>query len=106
MDFNDRQIFQRALATFNSDKPNWFNWEKIDSGNPIKPEDRIQYKYIKVVVSGATIPSESDLNAKIKEIKDADAANILKRTNDITSGKNKLKNLGLSDDEIKALMGA
>ena len=29
-----------------------------------------------------------------------------KNTNDKASGKTKLKNLGLTDDEIKALMGA
>jgi hypothetical protein len=50
----------------------------------------------------ATLPSEADVNAKIQELKDADAAT----TNKKASGKQKLKDLGLDDDEIKALMGA
>ena len=50
----------------------------------------------------ATIPSESDLNAKIQELKDADTAT----TNARTSGKAKLKaGEALSDAEIKALFG-
>ena len=62
----------------------------------------MQYQYIKVIKEGATIPSESDLNAKIQELKDADTA----KTNKKASGKQKLKDLGLDDDEIKALTGA
>jgi len=61
----------------------------------------MQYQYIKVIKEGATIPSEADVNAKIQEIKDEEAA----KENDKASGKTKLKNLGLSDDEIKALIG-
>jgi hypothetical protein len=47
------------------------------------------------------MPSEADVNAKIQELKDAET----KQTTDSTSGKTKLKNLGLTDDEIKALTG-
>ena len=39
---------------------------------------------------------------KIQELKDAETA----AANEKTSGKQKLKDLGLDDDEIKALMGA
>ena len=52
--------------------------------------------------STATMPSEAAVNAKIKEIKDAETASANKKA----SGKQKLKDLGLDDDEIKALMGA
>jgi hypothetical protein len=48
------------------------------------------------------MPSEADVNAKIQELKDADA----EEQNKKASGKQKLKDLGLDDDEIKALMGA
>ena len=66
----------------------------------------MQYKYVKVIKDGASIPSEADVNAKMKELKDADTAAETKNTNDKASGKTKLKNLGLTDDEIKALTGA
>ena len=49
-----------------------------------------------------TKPSEAEVNAKIQELKDAAAAKETKKA----SGKQKLKDLGLDDDEIKALMGA
>ena len=98
---------QKALRTFNTDKPNWYGWKTHeDNGDKIPNTDRMQHKYIKVIKEGATIPSKSDLDAKIAELKtaqeDAEAAYIAKKA----SGKTKLKNLGLDDAEIKALTGA
>ena len=49
-----------------------------------------------------TKPTEAEVNAKIQEIKDAET----EAANKKASGKQKLKDLGLDDDEIKALMGA
>ena len=96
----EKRYLQRALHTFNGG--NWYGWKKIDNnGNTILNKDRMQHKYIKVIVDGATIPSEADVNAKIQTIKDEDTA----KENDKASGKTKLKNLGLTDDEIKALTG-
>tara|TARA_Y100000004_G_scaffold192844_1_gene254126 strand:- start:613 stop:918 length:306 start_codon:yes stop_codon:yes gene_type:complete len=95
------EYFQRALHSFNLDKPNWYGWETHDDqGNKIPNKNRMQYKYIKIIKEGATIPSESDINAKIQELKDAETT----RENKKASGKQKLKDLGLDDDEIKALM--
>ena len=97
-----RDYFQEALHRFNTDKPNWYGWKKTDdSGNVIPDKDRMQHKHIKVIVDGATIPSEADVNAMIQTIKDEDTAVV----NNKASGKAKLKNLGLTDDEIKALVG-
>ena len=97
----DKDYLQVALHTFNGG--NWYGWKKQDdNGNVIPNDQRMQYKYIKIIKDGATMPSEADVNAKIQEIKDAETA----RANAKTSGKAKLKNLGLNDDEIKALMGA
>ena len=93
--------FKEALSTFNGGT--WYGWKTHDyDGNKIPGKDRMQYKYIKIIKEGATIPSEADVNAKIQEIKDAEAAVETKKA----SGKQKLKDLGLNDDEIKALMGA
>ena len=97
----DKDYLQLALDTFNEGV--WYGWKKEDdNGNKIPNKDRMQYKYIKIIKEGATMPSEADVNAKIQELKDAETA----RANAKTSGKAKLKNLGLDDDEIKALMGA
>jgi hypothetical protein len=92
---------QKALATFNGG--NWYGWKKEDdSGNKIPGKDRMQYKYIKIIKDGATMPSEADVNAKIQELKDAETA----ITNNKTSGKAKLKSGdALTDAEISALFG-
>ena len=50
------------------------------------------------VPSGATIPSEADVNVKIQELKDEET----QRINDKASADAKLKALGLTDDEIEA----
>jgi len=99
-----RDYFQEALTKFNdTNGVNWYGWKKHDDeGNKIPNDQRMQYKYIKIIKDGATMPSEAEVNAKIQEIKDADTA----RANKKASGKQKLKDLGLDDDEIKALMGA
>ena len=80
-----RDYLQDALQTFNdTNGVNWYGWKTHDdNGDKIPNNQRMQYKYIKVIKEGATIPSEADVKAKIQELKD----------------------LGLDDDEIKALMG-
>ena len=89
---------QRALSTFNGG--NWYGWKKEDdNGNKIPNEDRMQYKYIKIIKDGATMPTEAEINAKIQELKDAET----QKANDKISAQNKLKALGLTDAEIEAL---
>ena len=100
----NKDYLQAALTKFNSSNGvNWYGWKTHDdSGNKIPNEDRMQYKYIKVIKDGAIIPSEADVNAKIQELKDADAA----KENAKTSGKAKLKTgEALTDAEVEALFG-
>ena len=64
-----KKYFQDALQTFNGS--NWYGWKTHDdSGNKIPNKDRMQYKYIKIIKEGATMPSEADVNAKIQELKE------------------------------------
>jgi len=94
------KYFQDALQTFNGG--DWYGWKKIDSdGNKIPNDQRMTYANIEVIKEGATIPSEADVNVKIQELKDAETAVETKKA----SGKQKLKDLGLDDEEIKALIG-
>jgi len=96
----NRDYLQEALMTFNGG--NWYGWKTHDDdGNKIPNSERMQYQHIKIIKDGATIPSEADVNAKIQEIKDAETA----ADNKKASGKQKLKDLGLDDDEIQALIG-
>ena len=101
MNDSDKLYLQRALSSFNGDA--WYSWKKTnDDGSAIPNSERMQYKYLIKIIDSATMPTESELNAKIQELKDAETAAANKKA----SGKTKLKNLGLDDDEIKALMGA
>ena len=95
-----KDYLQEALHTFNGG--NWYLWKKEDDdGNIIPNKDRMQYQHIKIVKEGASMPTEAEVNAKIEELKQRD----LDRETLETSGKTKLKNLGLTDEEIKALIG-
>tara|TARA_R100001015_G_C4486477_1_gene65363 strand:- start:12 stop:386 length:375 start_codon:yes stop_codon:yes gene_type:complete len=63
-----KDYLQAALQTFNGG--NWYGWKKYDdNGNKIPNEDRMQYKYVKIVKDGAIMPSETEVNAKIQELK-------------------------------------
>ena len=93
----DRDYLQLALGKFNVGKHQWYGWKKNYTG-----DKRMAYENIILNDNTATIPSEADVNAKIQEIKDAET----EAANKKASGKQKLKDLGLDDDEIKALMGA
>jgi hypothetical protein len=94
--------FQEALGMFNVGKIQWYGFKTHDdNGNKIPNKDRMQHKYIKLNDDTATIPSEADVNAKIQELKDAEADVVTKKA----SGKQKLLDLGLSEEEVKALIG-
>ena len=91
-----------ALGHFNIGKNFWFSLKTHDDdGNKIPNKDRMQYKYLKLNDDTAIMPSEAEVNAKIQELKNAELAAIDKKA----TGKQKLKDLGLDDDEIQALIG-
>jgi|TARA_R110000824_G_scaffold7762_1_gene35031 hypothetical protein len=55
---------------------------------------------------GTTPISKSDIEAKLTQAKNEMDAEIQAKIDKKASGKQKLKDLGLDDDEIKALTGA
>ena len=60
----------------------------------------------KITWKGGTTPiSKTDIEAKMAELP-TEEEEATARENKKASGKQKLKDLGLDDDEIKALMGA
>ena len=95
MDINNRpDHIEDYLARLHSGQ--WFGF-----GNN---EDKI-YANLVILDDTKTKPTEKEctdgLAALQKTFDDAET----KKTTDATSGKTKLKNLGLNDDEIKALIG-
>ena len=91
---NNQEWLSHALAQMHSGQ--WFGWKKDWTGS-----HRESYENIIVHDSSITKPTEAEIDAKIQELKDAEQAAIDKKA----SGKQKLKDLGLDDDEIKALIG-
>jgi len=96
----DRDYLQDALQTFNGG--NWYGWKKFDdNGNKIPNEHRMCYECIEIIKDGATMPTKAEVEAKIQEIKDAEANRIAKKE----SAKAKLAALGLDEEEIKTIIG-
>ena len=91
----DREWLSYALAQMHTGQ--WFGWKKDWTG-----EHRMSYENIIVHDSSITKPTEEEVNAKIQELKDAET----QQETDASTGKQKLKDLGLTDAEIKALLGA
>ena len=95
-----RDYLQEALATFNGG--NWYGWKKEDdNGNKIPNDQRMCYECIEIIKDGAVMPTKAEVEAKIAELKQAEQDAIDKKI----SGKQKLKDLGLTDAEIKVLIG-
>jgi len=96
----DRDYLQEALHTFNGG--NWYGWKKEDdNGNKIPNDQRMCYECIEIIKDGATMPTKAEVDAKIEELKQADADMTTKKA----SGKQKLLDLGLTEAEVKALIG-
>ena len=97
----ETDYLQNALQTFNNTNGvNWYGWKTHDdNGNKITNDQRMTYANIKIIKDGATMPTEAEVNAKIQELKNAETA----RANNKISAQNKLKALGLTDEEIEAL---
>ena len=91
---NEKDWLSFALASMHIGA--WYGWKKDWTG-----EHRMSYENIIVHDSSITKPTEAEVNAKIQELKDAETQ---KETN-ASNGKQKLKDLGLTDAEIKALIG-
>jgi len=99
----NRDYLQESLTKFNNTNGvNWYGWKTHDdNGNKIPNDQRMTYANIKIIKDGATMPTEAEVNAKIQELKDAEANKETKKA----SGKQKLLDLGLTEEEVKALIG-
>lgn len=85
----DRDYLQEALASMH--RGQWFGFNSKDQ----------TYSTLIVHDNSITKPTEAEVNAKIQELKDAETDKETKKA----SGKQKLLDLGLSEEEVKALIG-
>ncbi len=74
----------------------WFGWS--DSKNKV-------YANLVILDSSKSKPSESDCTTGLADLQTAYDNAETKQTTDEAAAKTKLKNLGLTDGEIKALTG-
>tara|TARA_R100000149_G_scaffold5609_1_gene1573 strand:- start:35 stop:313 length:279 start_codon:yes stop_codon:yes gene_type:complete len=74
----------------------WFGWS--DSRNKI-------YSNLVILDKTKSKPTEKECTDGLAALQKSYDDNNTKLSTDETSGKTKLKNLGLTDDEIKALTG-
>ena len=86
---SDRDWLDRALASMH--KGQWFGFSSKEQN----------YSTLIIHDSSITKPTEAEVNTKIQELKDAETQS----ETDASTGKQKLKDLGLNDAEIKVLIG-
>ena len=77
----------------------WFGFDNLNGDDANKT-----YANLKVL-DGGSKPTEQECTDGLTNLQTAWDNTKTKQNTDESSGKTKLKNLGLSDDEIKALMG-
>jgi hypothetical protein len=85
----DRDYLNLALAKMHTGQ--WFGFSSKEQN----------YSTLIIHDSSITKPTEAEVNAKIQELKDAEANAETKKA----SGKQKLLDLGLTETEVKALIG-
>ena len=88
----EKDYLQEALLKFNVGIPQWYGWRKDWTG-----EKRMSYENVILNDDSATMPTEAEVNAKIEELKQAEAD----KENNKASAKAKLAALGLTEAEIK-----
>ena len=97
---------QKALHSFNLDTPNWYGWRTHDdNGNKIPNNQRMCWEHTIVIKEGAIKPTKQELENRIEQLKTEHEQKIVTDLNNKQSALNKLKALGLSDAEIKAIIG-
>ena len=92
----EKDYLQEALLKFNVGIPQWYGWRKDWTG-----EKRMSYENVILNDDSATMPTEAEVNAKIEELKQAEAD----KENNKASAKAKLAALGLTEAEIKDTFG-
>lgn len=90
----EKEYLSLALASMH--KGEWYGWRKDWTG-----EHRMSYENIIVHDASITKPTLAEVEAKIQELKDAEANRLAKKE----SAKAKLAALGLDEEEIKAITG-
>ena len=97
---------QIALHSFNLDTPNWYGWRTHDdNGNKIPNDQRMCWEHTIVIKDGAIKPTKKELEDRIKQLKTEHEQKIAQQEANKQSALTKLSALGLTEAEIKAIIG-
>lgn len=96
---------QNALKALRPNTPDWYSWAMYDAdGNKIPNDQRMCWEHAIVIKDGVTKPTKAEFESKLVELQ---AAEISKQEAFISakeSAISKLTALGLTADEVKALL--
>ena len=97
---------QKGLQSFNTNTPDWYGWRKFDdNGNKIPNEERMCWEHVIVIKDGAIKPTKQELENRIEQLKTEHKQRIAQQEANKQSALTKLSALGLTEAEIKAIIG-
>jgi hypothetical protein len=97
---------QNALKALRPDTPDWYSWATHDAdGNKIPNDQRMCWEHAIVIKEGVTKPSKADFDAKLAELQAEETSKQDALIAAKESALSKLTALGLTQDEVKALLG-
>ncbi len=97
---------QKALHSFNLDIPNWYGWRTHDdNGNKIPNNQRMCWEHTIVIKEGAIKPTKQELENKITQLQTEHEQKIEQDIANKQSALTKLSALGLTEAEIKSIIG-
>jgi len=97
---------QKALHSFNLNTPNWYGWRTHDdNGNKIPNDQRMCWEHTIVIKEGAVKPTKQELENRIIQLQTAEDNRIEQEITNKQSALTKLSALGLTEAEIKAIIG-
>lgn len=97
---NEQDLLNKALSHLHTGQ--WFGWKTHDdNGNKIPNNQRMSYENIIIHNNSITMPTKQEVEAKIQELKDLENNRIINKQSALT----KLSALGLTEAEIKSIIG-
>jgi hypothetical protein len=97
---------QKALHSFNLNTPNWYGWRTHDdNGNKIPNDQRMCWEHTIVIKDGAVKPTKQELEDRITQLQTEHEQRIAQDITNKQSALTKLSALGLTEAEIKSIIG-
>jgi len=97
---------QNALKALRPNTPDWYGWATHDAqGNKIPSDQRMCWEHAIVIQEGVTKPTKAEFDAKLAELQSDYTAKLEAEEAAKASALSKLTALGLTAEEIKALLG-